>query len=42
VTRNRDFLASPAVAATARPLQASAAAPLWTDDHSSLLAVLNW
>ncbi|MFI5166427.1 MAG: spermidine synthase [Thermoanaerobaculales bacterium] len=42
LTRNHAFLALPQVTATARPLVAGVSAPLWTDDHSSLLAVINW
>ena len=42
LTRNRAFLQLPEVAAVARPLQPDRTAPLWTDNHSSLLDVLNW
>jgi hypothetical protein len=42
LTRDRDFLSTPEVAAAARPLHVGRGAPLWTDDHSSLLSVLVW
>jgi len=42
LTRDRAFLRVPEVAAASRPLPANAPAPLWTDDHSSLLDVVEW
>ena len=42
LTRDLAFLRVPDVAAASRPLPAAAPAPLWTDDHSSLLDVVEW